>query len=84
MKSTIWTTIAVAGLVAAGTTPAYASSGQAPWYCSLPVVGALLCPPAPGGGGGGGNSVPEPTSLVILAAGAGLVGAAARRRRTRK
>ncbi|MBS0377903.1 MAG: PEP-CTERM sorting domain-containing protein [Proteobacteria bacterium] len=83
MKSMIWTTIAVAGLVAAGTTPAFASSSQAPWYCSLPVVGSLLCPPAPGGGGGG-NSVPEPTSLIILAAGAGLAGAAARRRRTRK
>ncbi len=82
MKSIIWTTIAVAGLVAVGSTPAYASSSQAPWYCGLPVIGQLLCPPSPGGGGG--NSVPEPASLAILAAGAGMVGAAVRRRRMRK
>ncbi|MGB9329782.1 MAG: PEP-CTERM sorting domain-containing protein [Steroidobacteraceae bacterium] len=79
MKNTIWTLVAVAALGAMGTTPAYASGARA-WYCSIPVIGQYLCPPAPGGGGGG-NSVPEPASLAVLAAGAGLVAAAVRRRR---
>ena len=83
MKSTLYTLVAIAALGVAGTTPAYASSGGAGWLCNLPIIGQLLCPPAPGGGGGGG-SVPEPASLAILAAGAGLVGAAARRRRLKK
>lgn len=81
MKSTLYTLVAIAALGVAGTTPAYASSGGG-FLCNLPIIGKLLCPPAPGGGGGG--SVPEPASLAILAAGAGLVGAAVRRRRIKK
>jgi PEP-CTERM motif len=79
MKNTIWSLVAAATLAAMGTTPVYASGGQA-WYCSIPIIGRYLCPPAPGGGGGT-HSVPEPASLAVLAAGAGLVAAAVRRRR---
>jgi hypothetical protein len=81
MKNTIWSLVAVAALVAVGTTPAYASGGGSFW-CKLPLIGQYLCPPTPGSGGT--NPVPEPASVAVLAAGAGLVAAAVRRRRAKK
>lgn len=83
MKNMIWSITAVLALGVVGTTPAYASGGGSV-LCNLPIIGKLLCPPAPGGGGGGPSPAPEPTSLAILAAGAGIVSAAVRRRRMRK
>jgi hypothetical protein len=81
MKNTIWALVAVVGLAAVGTTPAYAA-GDSAWFCHLPVIGKLLCPPAPGGGNGGGpQSVPEPAEWAVLIAGAALVGVALVRRR---
>ena len=83
MKNIVWTFIAMVAVGAMGTTPAYASGGSTPPWCNLPIIGKLLCPPAPGGGGGGGTSVPEPATLAVLGAGAAAA-IAARRRRNKK
>jgi len=83
MKNVAWTFIAMVAVGAMGTTPAYASGGSTPSWCSLPIIGKLLCPPAPGGGGGSGTSVPEPATLAVLGAGAAAA-IAARRRRNKK
>jgi hypothetical protein len=83
MKQIMWTFVAVVAVGAMGVTPAYASGGGGSWICGLPIIGKLLCPPAPGGGGGRGTSVPEPATLAVLGAGA-VAAIAARRRRLKK
>ena len=79
MKNLMWSFVAVAALGVAGTTPAYAGSGQSIICKILP----FLCPPSPVGGGGGNPSVPEPATLAVLGAGV-AASLAARRRRGKK